>query len=362
MKVAVLGCGTIGRGVVNILLDGVKGVELKKILDKKEKFLPELKDYYTNDVNEILNDKTIDTVVETLGGKGFAYTCVKNALLSGKNVVTANKELVSYHLRELMEIAEKNGVYLLFEASVGGGIPFIKTISQLAEFNKTKSIVGILNGTTNYVLTKMQKENMDYASALRQAQELGFAEADPTADVEGHDMVRKISILSMLAYKQNVSPDDVFSFGITGVTEEFIEKVNSDGYTLKFVCYSDDDGDNLEIGVQPMLFKNDDVIANINYENNIVRFDMKPNDALTFIGKGAGRMPTATAIVADLTVIRDGGQHIIFEEKNNKKIGLNEKTVSAYVLSGEKTGLVENASVSQIRNGGYDFYAIIYKE
>lgn len=358
MKVAVLGCGTIGKGVVDILLGGVKGMELKKILDKKEKFDPERISYYTDNIDDILNDDEIDTVVETMGGRGFSYVCVKSALQCGKNVVTANKELIAYHLKELTNLAEEKGVYLLYEASVGGGIPFIKTLSNLAQINKTKSIVGILNGTTNYILTKMQKDGLTYDEALIGAKALGFAEADPTADVEGYDMLRKIAIISMLSYKQEIPLDKIYTFGITKVSKEFIKVVNNAGYTLKFVCFSSCN-ESIEIGVEPVLFKSDEVYANINYENNFVKFDMEPNDVLTFIGKGAGRLPTATAVVSDLEVIRDKGQKMVFSQEGNKQVGFEDKEVSAYVEKNGEIKFLQKVSASEVRFGGYDFYAII---
>lgn len=361
MKVAVLGCGTIGRGVVDILLAGVSGMELAKILDKKDKFVPELINYYTDNVDDIMLDKTIDTVVETMGGRGFSYTCVRRALECGKNVVTANKELIAYHLKELTLLAEKMGVYLLYEASVGGGIPFIKTLSNLAQFNKVNSIMGIINGTTNYILTKMQKDGLTYNEALLGAQKLGFAEANPTADVEGHDMVRKIAILSMLSYKQELAIDEIYTKGISNLSKQFIDFVNALGYTLKFVCFSSCTDDNIEIGVEPVMFKNDAVFANINYENNFVKFNMSPNDGLTFIGKGAGRLPTASAIVSDLQVVRDKGQKMCFANDFNRTVSFENKLVNAVVELDGKVKTLTNVPCADVRNGGYDFYAIILK-
>lgn len=361
MKVAVLGCGTIGRGVVDILLTGVSGMCLAKILDKKEKFDPNLIEYFTDNVDDIMLDEGIDTVVETMGGRGFSYTCVKKALECGKNVVTANKELIAYHLKELSDLADEKGVYLLYEASVGGGIPFIKTLSNLSQINRTKSIIGILNGTTNYILTKMQKDGLGYEEALKGAQALGFAEANPTADVEGHDMVRKIAIISMLAFKQEIPVENIYTYGITTVTKKFIDAVNNDGYTLKFVCFTNRTSLGIELGVEPVLFKNDDVFANINYETNFVKFDMDPNDALTFIGKGAGRLPTATAIVSDLTVIRDKGQKMFFNNIKKRHIGFENRVVDAYVDDAGEIKLLKGVLSDTIRNSNYNFYAIIYK-
>lgn len=364
MKVAVLGCGTIGRGVVEILRNGVTDIELVRILDRTECFISEFYDLFTDNVDDIINDESIDAVVETMGGRGFSYSCVKKALESGKSVVTANKELISYHLKELTDLANSKGVYLLYEASVGGGIPFIKTLSNLAEFNVTESIVGILNGTTNYILTKMQKDDMSYDDALAEAKKLGFAEANPTADVEGHDLVRKIAILSMLSYNQEINPDDVYAFGVSGVKKQFIDFVNNLGYVLKYVCFSSlsQDGKSVEIGVEPALVNQNGVIGNINYENNFVTFKMKPNDGITFIGKGAGRMPTATAVVSDLKVIRDKGQNIIFSNTGVRKVELSDRLVNAVVEKDGEIKFLKNVKASEVRNSNFDFYAIEYKD
>ncbi|MGN0819719.1 MAG: homoserine dehydrogenase [Christensenellaceae bacterium] len=357
MKVAVLGCGTIGKGVVDMLVSGVKGMTLAKILDRKEKFLPELIEYYTDNYDDILNDDSIDTVVETMGGKGFSYVCVKSALEHKKNVVTANKELISYYMDELSEIADKNGVYLMYEASVGGGIPFMKTVSQLSEINLTKSIVGILNGTTNYVLSSMQNDGLSYDEALKNAQKLGFAEADPSNDVLGLDLVRKISILAMLCYKQSVNPDNVYHFGITNVTKDYIDFIKERNLKLKFVCFANYNK-NLEIGVEPVLVSKDNPLYNIEYENNMVIFDLVPNDKITFIGKGAGRLPTATAVVSDLLVIRDKGPKMSYANEFERALCFNDKLVSAIVLKDGKITELEGASARELRNSDYDFYAI----
>lgn len=357
MKVAVLGCGTIGKGVVDMLVSGVNGITLAKILDKKEKFLPELIEYYTDNYDDILNDDSIDTVVETMGGKGFSYVCVKSALEHKKNVVTANKELISYYMDELSSIARENGVYLMYEASVGGGIPFIKTISQLSEINRTNSVVGILNGTTNYILSSMQNDGLAYEQALKNAQKLGFAEADPSSDVLGLDLVRKISIIAMLCYKQSINPDSVYHYGITGVTKEYIDFIKERNLKLKFVCFANYNK-NLEIGVEPVLVTKDNPLYNIEYENNMVVFDLDPNDKITFVGKGAGRRPTATAVVSDLLVIRDKGPKMTYANEFERALCFNDKLVSAIVIDKGEIKELENVSARELRNADYDFYAI----
>ncbi len=359
MKIAVLGCGTVGGGVVKILLDGVDGLELVKILDLKEKFDPKRLELYTDDPKTIFNDPEIDTVVEVMGGHDFSYYCIKNALVSGKNVVTANKEVIALHLKELTQIANEKGVYLMYEASAGGGIPVIKPISNLAKLNKTSQIFGILNGTTNFILTKMQDDGLDYDSALAEAKRLGFAEANPTADVEGFDMMRKICILSMLCYKQEISITDIYHFGITNVSYEFIKFVNNKGYDLKYMCFSENKENNINIGVEPVLVKKGSVYASVKYETNFVCVKMNPNDELLFVGKGAGRMPTAAAVVADIVTIRDKGEKMLFENVYNKSIGLDDAPISAVVDDGKEIKLVENVNASEIRNKNYKFYARI---
>lgn len=359
MNVAVLGCGVVGGGVVNILRDGVEGIKLKKILDVRERFNKDYIELYTDNVDEIISDESIDIVVETMGGHDFSYNCIKRALNAGKNVVTANKEVIAQHLKELTALAAEKNVYLMFEASAGGGIPCLKPISNMAKINETKSVVGILNGTTNYILTRMQESGIDYDSALREAQEKGFAEKDPTNDVEGLDMVRKIAIISMLCFKQEISIKDVYHFGITGVTPKLIAFADALGYSLKFTCFSENAEDMISVGVEPVLVKKGDLLSSVRYETNVVKVSTDPNDDVLFIGKGAGRMPTAAAIVADIVTIRDGGEKMCFEDKNNKKVGIKNEKIAAIVDDGKEIKVVTNVDSDSVRFGNYKFYARI---
>ena len=362
MKIAVLGCGTVGGGVVKILRDGVCGLELVRILDLPQRFDKTCLELYTDDFESIVGDAAIDLVVETMGGHDFSYSCIKRALSAGKHVVTANKEVIALHLKELTELAEKNGVYLMYEASAGGGIPCLKPISNVAKVSKTMAISGILNGTTNYVLTRMQDGGLDYYEALAEAQEKGFAEKDPTSDVEGLDMLRKIAIISMLCFKQEIKIEDVYHFGITGVTRKFIEYVNSLGYTLKYTCFAYNKAEKIEIGVEPVLVKTGGVIAGVKYETNIVKIVTTPNDEILFVGKGAGRMPTAAAIVCDAVTVRDGGERMVFEDKYSKKVGLSDELISAVVDDGETIKVLTDVNASLVRGGKYKFYARITED
>ena len=359
MKVAVLGCGTVGGGVVNILRGNIEGIELKKILDVRERFNKDYIELYTDNAEEIFCDKDIDVVVETMGGHDFSYKCIKRALSEGKSVVTANKEVIALHLKELTALAAEKNVYLMYEASAGGGIPCLKPLSNMAKINETFSITGILNGTTNYILTRMQESGLDYSAALKEAQEKGFAEKDPTNDVEGLDMLRKIAIIAMICFKQEISIEDIYHFGITGVTDDFIKFVNSLGYTLKFICFAENGKDNLDIGVEPVLVKSDGVIAGVKYETNVLKVNTYPNGDVLFIGKGAGRMPTAAAIVADIVTVRDGGEKMCFSDITNKKVGLTNKKISAVIDDGKVIKILTDVDSNDVRSANYKFYARI---
>lgn len=362
MKVAVLGCGTVGGGVVDILRAKVDGLELKKILDVRERFNKDFIELYTDNVDDIMCDNDIDVVVETMGGHDFSYKCIKRALESGKHVVTANKEVIALHLKELTALAEEKNVYLMFEASAGGGIPCIKTLSNIAKINKTSGLFGMLNGTTNYILTRMQESGLKYEEALKEAQQKGFAEKDPTNDVEGLDMLRKIAILSMICFKQEISIDDIYHFGITGVSAEYIKFVNSLGYTLKFGCFADDTGEMISMGVEPVLVKTGSVESGVKYETNMLKAVTYPNDELLFIGKGAGKMPTAAAIVSDIVTIKDGGEKMRFTDVNNKKIGLADMPITAIADDGKDIKVLKDVAPSSVRFGKYRFYARVLEK
>ena len=304
MKIAILGLGTVGFGVYDIIKKSeyLNDIEVKYVLDKdlsrQEYVSNETK--VVNDYDLILNDEEVSLVVETMGAKGFSYECTKKALLKGKSVVTANKEMIAENITELTEIKTEKNVSLYYEASVGGGIPIIYPLFQASKVNEIDKIKGILNGTTNFILTRMSQDNYTFADALKLAQEKGFAEADPTADLEGLDMVRKIAILSSIAYKGEIDLEKIYHFGISNLDKADIDFIKEKGYALKLIASSTKYGDKVDIRIEPSLVSSDNVIAMTNNEFNIVSVNCSYNGELMFYGKGAGRYPTANAIVNDI--------------------------------------------------------------
>ena len=315
INVAIMGHGVVGSGVAEILINNekhiAKGIKsdifVKYILDlRKFEELP-YSDKFIDDFNLILNDSEVDIVVETMGGLNPAYDFVKSCLLAGKSVVTSNKELVAEKGAELITIAKDKNVNFLFEASVGGGIPILRPLSQCLAANEISEIKGILNGTTNYILNKMIRENMDFDSALKLAQEKGFAEKDPTADIEGHDACRKICILGALAFGKHIYPSSVKCEGITGITLSDIEYANSFGYAVKLIGKAKKNGETVSVSVRPTLVPKENLLANVNGVNNAVSVVGDAVGEVVFYGKGAGKMPTASAVVAD---VMDCAKHL----------------------------------------------------
>lgn len=304
-----MGHGVVGSGVAEILtthkqkLFAGLGEEIyvKKILDLREFPDSPLADRFTKDFEDIINDREIRVVVEVMGGLKPAYDFVKRCLLSGKSVVTSNKELVAAHGAELLAIAKEENVNFLFEASVGGGIPIIRPMTQCLVANIVDEVAGILNGTTNFILTKMIEEGMQFEDALKLAQDLGFAERNPAADIEGHDACRKICILASLAYGKHVYPDSVHTEGITKITLDDVKYADKYNCVIKLIGKVKRlDNGKLDIIVAPMFVPKKSQLANINYEFNGIMVRGDCTDDVVFYGKGAGKLPTASAVVADV--------------------------------------------------------------
>ncbi len=322
MYVAVMGFGTVGSGVAELLdknHDSIvkksmqDSLEVKYILDIREFPDSPYKDKIIKDFNIILEDPEIRIVVETMGGVTFAYDFVKKLLLAGKSVVTSNKELVAQHGYELLSIAEEKNVNFLFEASVGGGIPIIRPITQCLAANEIDGIAGILNGTTNYILTKMITENQSFEDALKKAQELGYAEKDPTADVDGHDACRKICILSALAFGKHVYPDSVHTEGIRNITLSDVAYAASWGGVIKLIASAKKlDNGQINVTVGPSFVARHSQLAGVDDVFNAVLVRGDATGDVVFYGKGAGKFPTASAVVADVI---DAAKHI--EKKKN---------------------------------------------
>lgn len=308
MKIAVMGYGTIGSGVVEVLRinrDKIaqragEPVEVKYILDLRDFPGDPMEQQIIHDYRTIVNDPEIGIVVETMGGVEPAYTFVKEMLLAGKQVATSNKNLVAAKGAELIEIARDHGVNFQFEASVGGGIPIIRPLNKCLTADEIEEITGILNGTTNYMLTKMAEEGADFDEVLKDAQEKGYAEKDPTADVEGHDPCRKIAILTSLVCGKQVDYEDIHCEGITKLSAADFDYAKKLGRSIKLLAKSRKQGDSYSCMVAPFLLDEKHPLCGVNgVFNGIFVHGNVLGDAM-FYGSGAGKLPTASAVVADL--------------------------------------------------------------
>ncbi len=307
--IAILGHGVVGSGVMEVieghresLFERAKEeINVKHILDLRD--FPDLpySDKFTKSFDDIIGDDSVRIVVEVMGGLHPAYDYVKACLESGKSVVTSNKELVATKGAELLRIARENNLNFLFEASVGGGIPIIRPISQCLAANDVAEIAGILNGTTNFILTKMIRDKMDFAEALKLAQENGYAERDPSADVGGEDSCRKICILASLAFGHHVYPDEVYTQGITEITLEDVGYAKAWGGVIKLIGQVKMLGNRkLHIIVAPMFISEESQLAHVDDVFNGIMVRGDATGDVVFYGKGAGKLPTASAVVADI--------------------------------------------------------------
>ena len=309
INIAIMGYGTVGSGVAEIIVTHKESlakrakeeINIKYILDIREFPGDPLEEKFTKDFNDIINDDEVKVVVEVMGGLRPAYDFVKQCLEKGKSVVTSNKELVAAKGAELLQIAQDKNVNFLFEASVGGGIPIIRPMSQCLAANEVVEVAGILNGTTNFILTKMIREQMSFEDALALAQKLGYAEKDPTADVEGLDAVRKICILASLAYGKHVYPDNIHTEGISKITLADVAYASAWGGVIKLIgsVKKLDDG-RIDIFVAPMILDSGSQLAGVDDVFNGIMVRGDSTGDVVFYGKGAGKMPTASAVVADV--------------------------------------------------------------
>lgn len=309
VKVGILGYGTVGSGVFEILDKNSNIISKRAGQDIEVKYVLDLRDfpgdpaekYVVHDFSILENDDEVKIVVETMGGLHPAYEFVKASLLKGKNVVTSNKALVASFGTELLQIARDKNVNFLFEASVGGGIPIIRPIHQCLAANDVIEIAGILNGTTNFILTKMIRDQMSFEDALALAQKLGYAERNPAADIEGDDACRKICILASLAFGKHVYPDQVHTEGITKVTLGDVEYAEAWGGVIKLIGrVKMMDDHRIQIIVCPMLIPRESQLANVDDVFNGIMVRGDATGDVVFYGKGAGKLPTASAVVADV--------------------------------------------------------------
>lgn len=320
INIAVLGYGTVGSGVVEVITrnhDSInkragQEINIKYVDDLREFPGDPVQDILVHDYDIILNDPEVKIVVEVMGGINPAYGFVKSALLAGKSVATSNKELVAAHGAELIKIAKDNNVNFLFEASVGGGIPIIRPLNQSLTADEITEITGILNGTTNYILTKMTDEGSDFDSVLKQAQELGYAERNPEADVEGYDACRKIAILTALACGRQVDYSDIYTEGITKITEADIKYAKALSGAIKLLGTSSIDGDKVYSMVAPFIIGKEHPLINVNGVFNGIFVNGNMLGDTMFYGKGAGKLPTASAVVSDVVdLVKHMGTNIM---------------------------------------------------
>lgn len=329
ISIGLLGLGTVGTGVIKIIENHQEelkhqvgtSVSVEKVLvrslNKKRKIEIE-ESKLTENVEDIINNPDIDVVIEVMGGVEEARGYILTALQNKKHVVTANKDLIALHGAELLKVASDNECDLFYEASVAGGIPIIRSLVEGLSSDRIKKMMGIVNGTTNFILTKMSKFGSSYDDVLKEAQDLGYAESDPTSDVEGLDAARKMAILATLGFSMNISLDDVSVKGISNVSQEDLFYAEQLGYTLKLIGIADRRDGRVEISVQPTLLPNEHPLASVNDEYNAVYVYGEAVGETMFYGPGAGSLPTATSVVSDLVTVM-----------KNMRLGVTGRSITA---------------------------------
>ncbi len=332
INIALLGYGTVGSGVVEVLetnRDSInkragEELNLKYVLDLRDFPGDPIQEKIVHDYEVIANDPEIQIVIEVMGGVEPAYTFVKRALQSGKSVCTSNKELVAKHGAELLEIAREKNINFLFEASVGGGIPIIRPLNSSLTADEIDVITGILNGTTNYILSKMSDEGLDFDSVLKDAQDKGYAERNPEADVEGYDACRKIAILSSLAFGRQVDYEDIYTEGITKITAEDIKYAKAMGRSIKLLASSKKVNDSFYAMVAPCMVPTSHPLYSVNNVFNAIFAHGNVLGDVMFYGSGAGKLPTASAVVADVVDAAKHLQRNIMTFWSSKKLELTD--------------------------------------
>lgn len=377
VNIGILGYGTVGSGVVEVIATNQESINKKAGQEVQVKYVLDLKDFPGNpiqekivhDVNIILDDPEVNIVVEVMGGVEPAYTFVKSALAKGKSVVTSNKELVAKHGAELLEIARENNLNFLFEASVGGGIPIIRPLNQSLTADEISQIAGILNGTTNYILTKMAKEGSKFEDVLKEAQQKGYAERNPEADVEGYDACRKIAILSSLAFGHQVDYEDIYTEGITKITDKDFEYAKKLGRSIKLLATSRKVDGNIYAMVAPFMISENHPLYTVNDVINGIYISGNVIGDVMFVGAGAGKLPTASAVVTDVV---DCAKHLgtniwSFWSREKLELGDIKKASNSFYVriqgnAEERLEEVKNAfgNVSVIKlDGVTDEFAVV---
>ena len=343
-NVAILGFGTVGSGVYEMLCQNAEKIEKAANTPIKVKYILDIRDFsdredahiFTKDFNVILEDPEIDIVAEVIGGVHPAYDFTKAALLKGKSVVTSNKELVAKKGCELLKIAKENNVNYLFEASVGGGIPLIAPVHNYLAANEITEIGGILNGTTNYILTEMFEKGRGFEEALKSAQELGYAERNPEADVEGFDACRKISILMSLITGNFCDSEKVHTEGITNIDEKDVAYAEKLGSVIKLVAYGRNTDEGMMAEVCPAIIKKSNPLASVSSVFNASYVEGNAVGKVMFYGRGAGKMPTASAVVADILDVAKSSENKGYFWEEGKELIPYDKIKNSYFVRIDK--------------------------
>ena len=353
IQVAVFGYGTVGSGVVEVLQTNQDMIDKKSEEQVRLKFVLDLRDfpedpiqkYIVHDVDVILNDPEVNIICETMGGLKVAYDYTKRALEAGKSVCTSNKELVAAYGPELIKIAKEHKCNYLFEASVGGGIPIIRPLNNSLSSEKIDGITGILNGTTNYILTKMAREGSSFETVLKEAQELGYAERNPEADVEGHDAGRKIAILSSLMYGKNVKYENVYMEGITKITFEDFAYAKAMNHSIKLLATSKDEDGKSYAMVAPFMISENYPLYSVNDVFNGIYVHSNMLGDSMYYGRGAGKLPTASAVIADVVdCARHMGKNItcFWDAEEKELCGIDDVEFTYFVR-------VKNEAAAQVK-------------
>ena len=311
VSIGLMGLGVVGSGVAQTLFEKADAIaqqigcplQIKRILVRdpnKKRAIDVSASVLTTDPRQILNDPEIDIVIEVIGGEAEAYEYIKEAVKKGKHVVTANKEVISKHSLELFALASKHKVDIRYEASVGGGIPLIAPFKRDLLANNILAIHAIINGTTNYILTRMAKDELDFDTALKQAQELGYAEANPANDVDGVDAAYKLAILATLAFRTEIHPDDIHYEGISRLTARDFRYAKELGYAIKLLAIAKKEKNSIQVRVHPAFVSEDVLLANVDGVFNAIQVEGDLIGRVIFYGRGAGSLPTASAVVADV--------------------------------------------------------------
>ncbi len=343
LNVGLLGLGTVGTGIVEIInerrntitVTSGTDIRIKKILVRnvnKTRNIDTEQLELTDNFEDILNDQEINVIVEVTGDLESSYRYINAALNSGKHVVTANKAVVSKYFGELSALANEKNLAFLYEASVGGGIPVLKPLKEQLELNEITEVQGILNGTCNYILTRMINEGKDYGEVLKIAQELGYAEADPSADVEGHDTLRKLRILATLALQADITEEDILLDGISSINATDVENIRKMDSTVKLIAEARKTDKGFTAIVQPMIVKNSNYFANVNMAFNFIAFKGNNVGELKFYGAGAGKLPTANAVLSDVLDIALGTYRKGNPLGKEDLVNLNESISGQYYL------------------------------